>query len=266
MSGLRRSSRAAAKRVLPDYVGDQAPPVAAKKPRPTKSAKAAGASATPSVSADGGGTTSKPKKAATAAAPPKKAKKAAGARSGGKGEAASAAGDEPVAEADGGLAEGDVLPDDLPEIQKHTGETTTLGALVAAAEKGIVIFAYPKASTPGCTTQACSFRDNYSTFKTAGYAVYGLSGDSPSANEKFSTKQSLGDIILLCDPKYELHARLQIKKSPKGTIRSVIVIGKKDDKSAVILGKGPANPAQSVAIAQKAAGISANPAVGSASA
>ncbi|KAA8893723.1 thioredoxin-like protein [Sphaerosporella brunnea] len=153
------------------------------------------------------------------------------------------------------LKEGDELPEDLPEIQTHAGETTTLSALVKAAEKGIVIFAYPKASTPGCTTQACAFRDSTASFNDAGYAIYGLSGDSPSANEKFKTKQNLADITLLCDPKYELHARLNVKKEPKGTVRSIVVISKSDDK-AVILKKSPASPAQSVEMAQKAIGIS----------
>jgi peroxiredoxin Q/BCP len=112
------------------------------------------------------------------------------------------------------------------------------------------------ASTPGCTTQACAFRDSTATFKDAGYAIYGLSGDSPSANEKFKTKQNLEDITLLCDPKYELHARLGIKKEPKGTIRSIVVLSKGEDK-AVILKKSPASPGQSVDMAQKAIGISA---------
>jgi hypothetical protein len=76
----------------------------------------------------------------------------------------------------------------------------------------------------------------------------------PAANEKFKSKQNLADITLLCDPKYELHERLQIKGA-KGTIRSVIVISK-NDNGAVILKKSPATPAQSVEIAQKAIGIS----------
>jgi hypothetical protein len=44
----------------------------------------------------------------------------------------------------GGLKDGDALPDDLPEVQTHAGETTTLSALIKDSEKGIVIFAYPK--------------------------------------------------------------------------------------------------------------------------
>ncbi|KAF8544093.1 thioredoxin-like protein, partial [Trichophaea hybrida] len=137
------------------------------------------------------------------------------------------------------------------EIQTHAGETITLSDLIKASDKGIVIFAYPKASTPGCTTQACAFRDSTAVFKDAGYAIFGLSGDSPAANEKFKSKQNLADITLLCDPNYALHERLQIKKGAKGTVRSVIVISK-NDSGAVILKKSPASPTQSVEIAQKA--------------
>ncbi|PUU72858.1 thioredoxin-like protein, partial [Tuber borchii] len=110
-------------------------------------------------------------------------------------------------------------------VQTHDGGKTTLTAILAKASKGIVIFAYPKASTTECTTQACLFRDNYTAFTDAGYSVYGLSGDQPGANEKFRNKQNL-TYTLLCDPTYELHEKLGIKKSPKGTIRSVIIIEK----------------------------------------
>lgn len=159
------------------------------------------------------------------------------------------------------LKEGDSIPDELPEIQTHTGETTTLGALIAASEKGIVIFAYPKASTPGCITQACAFRDSTAEFSGLGYAIYGLSGDSPSANEKFYTKQNLADIKLLCDPKYELHARLGVKKAgaAKATVRSVVVIKKGvDGAKATVIKKTPANPAQSVDYALKAINAAAS--------
>ncbi|KAG0636428.1 thioredoxin-like protein [Tuber brumale] len=141
-------------------------------------------------------------------------------------------------EAAAALKEGDLLPNTLPEVQTHDGGKTTLASILAKASKGIVIFAYPKASTPECTTQACLFRDNYTAFTDAGYSVYGLSGDQPGANEKFRNKQNL-TYTLLCDPTYELHEKLGIKKSPKGTIRSVIIIAKTsgDDTAAPYPGK-----------------------------
>lgn len=110
------------------------------------------------------------------------------------------------------------------------------------------------ASTPGCTRQACLFRDATKAFTNAGYAIYGISGDSPKSNTNFHTKQNLADIILLCDPSYELHAKLGIKKSPKGTIRSVTII-KKDGDKATILKKSPANPEKSLEMAKEALGL-----------
>lgn len=117
------------------------------------------------------------------------------------------------------------------------------------------------ASTPECTTQACLFRDNYTAFTDAGYSVYGLSGDQPGANEKFRNKQNL-TYTLLCDPAYELHEKLGIKKSPKGTIRSVIIIEKTpgDDAAAAthpgrILRKTKASAQVSLQVAKEVVGL-----------
>jgi thioredoxin-dependent peroxiredoxin len=83
-------------------------------------------------------------------------------------------------------------------ISTHDGREVTVAALLKeVAEspggkgKGLVLFTYPKASTPGCTTQACLFRDNYKPIFDAGYAVYGLSSDSVKANGNFVAKQGL---------------------------------------------------------------------------
>ncbi|CUS06998.1 unnamed protein product [Tuber aestivum] len=158
------------------------------------------------------------------------------------------------------LKDGDLLPITLPEVQTHDGGKTTLTAILAKASKGIVIFAYPKASTPECTTQACLFRDNYTAFTDAGFSVYGLSGDQPGVNEKFRNKQNL-TYTLLCDPTYELHEKLGIKKSPKGTIRSVIIIEKAsgDDAPAAhpgkILRKTKASAQVSLQVAKEVVGL-----------
>lgn len=91
----------------------------------------------------------------------------------------------------------------------------------------VVLFAYPRASTPGCTRQACGMRDNYDDLKSHA-AVYGLSSDSVSAQKKFQTKQHL-PYDLLSDPQRELIGLLGCKKTPQsGTIRShfVFVDGK----------------------------------------
>lgn len=70
------------------------------------------------------------------------------------------------------------------------------------------------------------FRDNYEHVTATGFAVYGLSGDSPKANTTFQTKQSL-PYPLLCDSNSSLIEAIGFKKAPKGTTRGVIVVDKK---------------------------------------
>lgn len=57
--------------------------------------------------------------------------------------------------------------------------------------KKLVLYFYPKDSTPGCTAQACSLRDNYAELQKAGYEVIGVSADSGSSHQKFIAKQNL---------------------------------------------------------------------------
>ncbi|CAG7917223.1 unnamed protein product [Penicillium olsonii] len=112
------------------------------------------------------------------------------------------------------------------EIQTNDGETTSLKTLLGESKSGVVFFTYPKASTPGCTKQACLFRDNYTHLTSSGLAIYGLSGDSPKANTTFKTRQNL-QYPLLCDPQANLIAAIGLKKSPKGTVRGVFAVDKK---------------------------------------
>lgn len=93
---------------------------------------------------------------------------------------------------------------------------------VVKDNKIVIIFVYPKASTPGCTRQACGFRDNYDDLKQYG-KVYGLSADNVTRQKNFQTKQSL-PYDLLSDPKRELIGMLGCKKTPQsGIIRSHFV-------------------------------------------
>jgi peroxiredoxin Q/BCP len=63
-------------------------------------------------------------------------------------------------------------------------------------KKNVVLYFYPKDDTPGCTKEACSFRDNYETFKEAGAEVIGVSSDSESAHGKFASKHALPFTLL----------------------------------------------------------------------
>lgn len=62
--------------------------------------------------------------------------------------------------------------------------------------KKVVLYFYPKDSTPGCTAQACSLRDGYEELTEKGYVVIGVSPDSKESHIKFSTKQSLPFILV----------------------------------------------------------------------
>lgn len=132
------------------------------------------------------------------------------------------------------------------EIQTNDGTKTTLKALVDQSKAGVVLFTYPKASTPGCTNQACLFRDSYEPLTAGGLAIYGLSTDSPKANTTFKEKQKL-PYPLLCDPDATLIAAIGLKKSPKGTQRGVFVV----DKAGKVVLAEPGSPAGTVDAVKK---------------
>jgi peroxiredoxin Q/BCP len=67
--------------------------------------------------------------------------------------------------------------------------------------KRVVVYFYPKASTPGCTTQACDFRDSLASLSAAGVVVLGVSPDKPAALAKFRDEQGL-NFPLLSDPEH----------------------------------------------------------------
>ncbi|GAP83277.1 putative TSA family protein [Rosellinia necatrix] len=141
------------------------------------------------------------------------------------------------------------------EVETNDGVKTTLKALVDESKAGVVLFTYPKASTPGCTNQVCLFRDSYADLIKEGLLIYGLSTDSPKANTTFKTKQSL-QYPLLCDPSATLIGAIGLKKTPKGTTRGVFVV----DKTGKILLAEPGSPAGTVDAVKKlvaAGGISA---------
>ncbi len=63
-------------------------------------------------------------------------------------------------------------------------------------QKPLVIYFYPKDNTPGCTAQACSFRDQYQDFQDLGAEVIGISSDSEASHQKFSKQYNLPFILL----------------------------------------------------------------------
>jgi len=88
----------------------------------------------------------------------------------------------------------------LPDLtlKNEKGEDIQIANL--ASEKGVIIFLVPKADTPGCTNQACGFRDSYPDFTSLNFDVYCLSADAPTAQSKWQTKKEL-PYPLISDPK-----------------------------------------------------------------
>lgn len=84
---------------------------------------------------------------------------------------------------------GQKLKDRYVEVSPGGGEKKRLSQL--CGPKGLILYFYPKDNTPGCTVEACDFRDKSSLLKKLGYSVVGVSGDSIRSHEKFSQKQSL---------------------------------------------------------------------------
>ncbi len=110
------------------------------------------------------------------------------------------------------------------------------GVLVTAADlKGhwTVLYAYPKDSTPGCTTEACDFRDSWTRVQALGAQIYGLSRDSLKSHQNFIAKQNL-PFRLLSDPERTLleplgafGKKMMYGKEVEGIIRSTFLIDPK---------------------------------------
>ncbi|MCB1252848.1 MAG: peroxiredoxin [Austwickia sp.] len=124
------------------------------------------------------------------------------------------------------LETGDVAPAwTLPS------DTGTPVSLSDHAGRHLVIFCYPAAMTPGCTTEACDFRDSAQALQAAGYAVVGLSPDKPEKLAKFVAKESLTYPLLSDVDKTVLTAygaygeKKLYGKTTVGVIRSTVVVG-----------------------------------------
>ncbi|MDZ5623409.1 thioredoxin-dependent thiol peroxidase [Nocardioides sp. HM23] len=126
------------------------------------------------------------------------------------------------------LAVGDAAPDFT--LATDTGGEVNLYDLLEEGRKVIVYF-YPAAMTPGCTTQACDFTDSLDALQGAGYTVLGISKDSPSKLAKFRERDGL-TLTLLSDPELAVHhaygtfgEKKLYGKIVEGVIRSTFVVG-----------------------------------------
>ena len=106
------------------------------------------------------------------------------------------------------LHEGDRAPEfTLPAAD---GKTVSLAELEGKGP--IVVFFYPKDDTPGCTVEACSFRDRFDAFVQAGATVVGISSDPPASHESFARKHGL-PMTLLSDADGKVRAAWGVKST-----------------------------------------------------
>ncbi|MCA1758285.1 MAG: peroxiredoxin [Bacteroidales bacterium] len=85
------------------------------------------------------------------------------------------------------ITAGDTIPNF--KLKNQHGEVINLSDYIG--KKNLVLFFYPKDDTPGCTREACSFRDHYEAFLDAGAEVIGISGQSVESHKNFAQKHNL---------------------------------------------------------------------------
>ena len=95
------------------------------------------------------------------------------------------------------VEEGQPAPDF--ELSNDAGETVRLSSLRG---RPVVLYFYPRDDTPGCTTEACEFRDAYDEFRRQGVEILGVSPDAEASHRKFKSKYEL-PFTLLSDPDHE---------------------------------------------------------------
>jgi thioredoxin-dependent peroxiredoxin len=123
------------------------------------------------------------------------------------------------------------IGDEAPDFTLKSDECNDV-SLKDFAGKRVLLYFYPKASTPGCTIEACEFRDLRAKFESADTVVLGVSADPEKALKNFRTKQKL-NFPLLGDPTHkmlEAYGVWRMKKfmgrSFKGIVRSTFLIGR----------------------------------------
>lgn len=123
------------------------------------------------------------------------------------------------------LSPGDAAPDfTLPDADGKDVSLADFGG------RKVIVYFYPAAMTPGCTTQACDFRDNLNSLVGAGYAVVGISPDAPGKLAEFRERDSITFPLLSDTSKSTLDAygaygeKMMYGKKVTGVIRSTVVV------------------------------------------
>lgn len=135
------------------------------------------------------------------------------------------------------------------------GDSVSLGDFSGCR---LIIYFYPAAMTPGCTTQACDFRDNLGVLQQAGYAVVGISPDPPAKLAEFVDEESLSFPLLADEDRSVLTAygafgeKQLYGKTVIGVIRSTVVV---DEHGLVELARYDVKATGHVALLAKALGV-----------
>ncbi|WP_432542361.1 thioredoxin-dependent thiol peroxidase [Kineococcus sp. SYSU DK002] len=126
------------------------------------------------------------------------------------------------------LAPGDRAPDFT--LTAHDGSTVALGDLLAGTGRHVVVYFYPAAMTPGCTTQACDFRDSLDALNASGYTVVGVSKDPVDKLAQFAERDGL-TFKLLSDPDHSVleaygawGEKTNYGRTSVGVVRSTVVV------------------------------------------
>ena len=145
------------------------------------------------------------------------------------------------------IEEGKPAPDF--ELQSDSGDTVRLSDLRG---KPVVLYFYPKDDTPGCTTEACEFRDAYDRYRERGIEILGVSPDDVASHVKFKSKYEL-PFTLLADPDHRIAEdygvwgeRSYAGKTYMGITRSTFIIDEKGKVARAMLGIKPAGHAAAV--------------------
>ena len=126
------------------------------------------------------------------------------------------------------LTTGDTAP--AFTLTDQTGASVSLSEFIG---RKVIVYFYPEAMTPGCTTQACDFRDNLGSLAADGYTVLGISRDAPEMLARFAEQEHL-TFPLLSDPDLAVHnayaawgEKNMYGKTVTGVLRSTFVIDEK---------------------------------------
>jgi thioredoxin-dependent peroxiredoxin len=145
------------------------------------------------------------------------------------------------------IEEGKPAPDF--ELQSDTGDSVKLSDFRG---RPVVLYFYPKDDTPGCTTEACEFRDAYDVFRERGAEVVGVSPDDVASHGKFKSKYEL-PFTLLADPDHTVAEDYGVwverdsgGKTSMGIKRSTFVIDRDGNVARALMGIKPAGHAAQV--------------------